>query len=412
MTRHIFFSWQSDTPTAIGRNFILKALEDAVAAIGKDADVNEAVRNLAVDRDSNGVSGSPPIVDTIFGKIDDATAFISDLTYVGRRLNGGGIPNPNVLLEHGWALKGLTWRRVLAVMNVAFGHPETVPLPFDLRHFLGPIFFSLTDEASLEERAEERRKLTRAFTARLKALLIDDTLSKGDQLVIDPREEQARAILDEFSQDQIRGLVPVIVTRPRLTLRIVPLAAAEHRRLDPRRVAEAQLRFPPNVNMRVATDADTHQWWSADPPKRTSGPNPESSWSVRLVRLGAVEYQRTVGAYVDDDDVILIDGRAIEREIVETIERLGAALAGLDLGGPALVAIALDGVEDVELTRARPGGRRIRTHQVHLPLAFVSDVGHKAGDSLQEQFDILWYASGWTDGSPSYETGGWQLPSS
>lgn len=47
------------------------------------------------------VPGSSPIAETIFGKIDGAAAFLSDLTFVATRLSGGHSPNPNVLIEHG-----------------------------------------------------------------------------------------------------------------------------------------------------------------------------------------------------------------------------------------------------------------------------------------------------------------------
>jgi hypothetical protein len=80
MPHVIFFSWQSDTPGHIGRNFVSRALRDAVASL-QDADVEEADRvgddaltqpgagGYAVDMDTKGVSGSPPIVDTIFKKL-------------------------------------------------------------------------------------------------------------------------------------------------------------------------------------------------------------------------------------------------------------------------------------------------------------------------------------------------------
>jgi hypothetical protein len=50
--------------------------------------VEEAVRDLSVDRDTKDVPGSPPIVDTIFREIDNAAVFVPDLTFVGDRLDG------------------------------------------------------------------------------------------------------------------------------------------------------------------------------------------------------------------------------------------------------------------------------------------------------------------------------------
>jgi hypothetical protein len=74
MKRTIFFSWQSDAPRNVGRGIIERALERAVGTIGVHSEVEEAIRDsLEVDRDTRGVSGSPPIVDTIFKKIDSAS---------------------------------------------------------------------------------------------------------------------------------------------------------------------------------------------------------------------------------------------------------------------------------------------------------------------------------------------------
>lgn len=64
-THTVFFSWQSDRPTKEGRNLIERALEAAVARVVEDAAVEEAPRDIAVDRDTAGEPGSPPIVDTI-----------------------------------------------------------------------------------------------------------------------------------------------------------------------------------------------------------------------------------------------------------------------------------------------------------------------------------------------------------
>jgi hypothetical protein len=97
----IFFSWQMDTDPRTGRNLIERVLERALGSIGSDATVHEAVRELEVDRDTLDEPGFPPIVDTIFRKIDEAAMFVVDLTFVGKRLDGRPTPNPNVLIEYG-----------------------------------------------------------------------------------------------------------------------------------------------------------------------------------------------------------------------------------------------------------------------------------------------------------------------
>jgi hypothetical protein len=103
MAATIFFSWQADTPTSVGRNFLRKALEDACAIVTTDTAIDEAYRDLGVDSDTQDVAGQPPIVETIFKKIDASQVFVADMTFVAERSEGGRSPNPNVLIEYGWA---------------------------------------------------------------------------------------------------------------------------------------------------------------------------------------------------------------------------------------------------------------------------------------------------------------------
>ncbi len=559
MPHHIFFSWQSDTLTLTGRNLIERALERAIGVLAADADIDPADRELAVDRDTAGVPGSPPLVETIFSKIDHAAVFLSDLTYVAARADGRRMPNPNVLLEHGWALKALTWRRVISVMNVAAGNPEQHALPFDLQHFRRPIFYDCPDEADEDVRRAARDHLTRQFVIALRAILDDAVLQQAaaapavlephphdvallaqvqrqlppsfqrflrqhnfgspfrhdnldpiyemnedwvgarfefhddllqvafaelrrfseelgdltarhihamdqnlalgwpktdldiaqgiqpstlaaieamnaratefsaaidifertardrirvaapaaDPMTPDPREERVHGLLTELAQDRNRGQLPGIVTRPSMTMRAVPLEAVERRRLDPKRVAAAQLRFPPDTNVRVDTGSDGRQWWSIGVPEDVAKPNGESRWRTRLVRPGAIEYEATIGGRIDDEPEIMIDGRWLETEIADGLARLGAALAELDLGGRTLVEISLDGMEDVILSRARPGGRKIGRPRTALPTLFVETLRDHPANAFHEQFDILWQMAGWGDGSPSFGTGQW-----
>jgi len=128
---------------------------------------------------------------------------------------------------------------------------------------------------------------------------------------------------------------------------------------------------------------------------------------MRLVRPGNLEFQTTIGRRINDDPEVLVDGRRLEATIVRTLERMAQIVIGLDLGGAALVSIMLDGVEDVELTGGRAGGRRIRRPEIILPTALIADLAAPLASSLREQFDILWQTSGWLDGSPSFGGGDW-----
>jgi hypothetical protein len=174
MPNTIFFSWQVDTDPKTGRNLIERALERAVGSIGDDTSVDEAVRDLAVDRDTRGVAGTPPIVETIFRKIDAAAAFVPDLTFVGKRRDDRPSPNPNVLIEYGWALKSLGHLRIVPMMNTHYGEPTPTDMPFDMRHLRNPIQYNCppdTDEATVKR---VKAKLARQIETAIRAVLGSD----------------------------------------------------------------------------------------------------------------------------------------------------------------------------------------------------------------------------------------------
>jgi hypothetical protein len=143
------------------RNFLERALRKAIERISRTIDVEEAKREIALDRDTQNVAGFPPIVDTIFSKIDDAAVFVPDLTFVGTRADGRPTPNPNVLIEYGWALKALGHTRIAPVMNTAFGSPSDETLPFDLRHHRHPIQYHCAADADETTRKSIREKLAK-----------------------------------------------------------------------------------------------------------------------------------------------------------------------------------------------------------------------------------------------------------
>jgi hypothetical protein len=169
----IFFSWQSDRESRTGRNLIEKALERAISKISKDINMFEPERDrpkLELDRDTRNVAGSPPIVETIFRKIDAAAIFVPDLTFVGTRSDKRPTPNPNVLIEYGWALKTLGHSRIVGVMNTAYGEPSGENMPFDLRHQRNPITYFCPEGATDDVKVKARDSLARDFENALRTV--------------------------------------------------------------------------------------------------------------------------------------------------------------------------------------------------------------------------------------------------
>ena len=169
----VFYAWQSDRPTTINRTFIRRALDEAAERITGDAGVGV---DVLIDADTEGVVGTPPVTETILGKIAAADVFVPDLTFVAETDAGKLIPNPNVMIEYGYALRALTFKAMMPVMNTHFGPPES--LPFDMGHVRHPTQYDAPPEISDGERRERRGKLSQTLEAILR-LMIQDILSRS-----------------------------------------------------------------------------------------------------------------------------------------------------------------------------------------------------------------------------------------
>lgn len=124
----VFYSWQSWTDAGANRNFIEDCLERAIKEIRKD----DSLRlDPVIDRDTQGVPGAADIANTIFGKVAEADVFVADVSFVQEPGAQRRTPNPNVLVELGYALSKLGDGKVVCVLNLATGRIEE--LPFDIR---------------------------------------------------------------------------------------------------------------------------------------------------------------------------------------------------------------------------------------------------------------------------------------
>jgi hypothetical protein len=88
--------------------------------------------NISVDKATRDVSGTPDITDSIFIKINKCNAFIADISIINGDYEKKKTPNPNVLLELGYAARTLGWERIICICNIDFG--DLNELPFDLRN--------------------------------------------------------------------------------------------------------------------------------------------------------------------------------------------------------------------------------------------------------------------------------------
>ena len=196
MQNKIFYSWQSDCPSNTNRNLISTALEKAIESLQKD---ETTTIDPVMDRDTLGMPGSPDIVHSIFSKIDNTFAFVCDVSIIDSA-SSRPAPNPNVLVELGYAVKTLGWNRIIMVMNTEYGEPDK--LPFDLKS-KRVLTYKLSEIE--QEKAPIRKSLEKTFATALKMIFEHHQSSSPSATALKEPEvinfrESDRKLFDEFKK--------------------------------------------------------------------------------------------------------------------------------------------------------------------------------------------------------------------
>jgi len=126
----VFYSWQSDLPNNTNRGFIQSVIEKSIQSIKRNETFD---LDICLERDTQGQPGSPDIASTILQKIDSCDIFVADISIVTRDLQEGKrfSPNPNVMIELGYAIKSIGWDRIILFCNEIYGTGDK--LPFDIQ---------------------------------------------------------------------------------------------------------------------------------------------------------------------------------------------------------------------------------------------------------------------------------------
>lgn len=183
----IFYSWQNDINPDTHRFLIKKALKSACNKL----ELNGS--SFHVDESTANVPGCPEIVSTILEKITKSAIFVCDITPVctigseERKL----IPNPNVMLELGYAAHSLSWNNILCIADT----DELVgKMPFDVatRRYIA--------YSALKYNAEEqlRNKIIQA----LKAIIEQEAFEHKIKTATTKREQDVaviNSVLREFN---------------------------------------------------------------------------------------------------------------------------------------------------------------------------------------------------------------------
>ncbi|MGH7249743.1 MAG: hypothetical protein ACREGC_02105 [Minisyncoccia bacterium] len=159
----VFYSWQSTLENSLTRRFMRDCLEKATKEINRELLLEDAMREdfLKIDSDTSGTYGANNVAETILKKIDMASIFVADVSLVHSQL-----PNANVMIELGYALKALGPGKIIMLMNESFG--EVRDLPFDLG-FLKTILYTLSEDDP--DKTSKKKNLTARMANEIRGLL-------------------------------------------------------------------------------------------------------------------------------------------------------------------------------------------------------------------------------------------------
>jgi hypothetical protein len=181
----VFYSWQSDLPNETNLNALRQVLREAASHIENELDeikidIDEATRNA---------TGSPNIPQMIFRKIENCDIFVCDLTTINSTGNDlRKVPNPNVLIELGFAIAMIGWERIIILFNKVHGNfPNDLPFDID-RHRATP--FNITDKKD----NDGKKQIANVLKGAIKAIIVKSPLKPHEQKTISP--EQRKRELD------------------------------------------------------------------------------------------------------------------------------------------------------------------------------------------------------------------------
>jgi hypothetical protein len=386
--RTIFYSWQSDLPNRTNRGFI----QDALERVAEDVRSDDALAiEPVVDRDTAGVPGSPAISDTILQKIGRADVFVPDVSIVMSGSAGRSSPNPNVVMELGYAVAQLGWDRIIMVMNTAFG--DVTQLPFDLRG-RRVLSYSLPD-APGTSKADIRRELERRLREAILSIVSEERIRLRES-----ERTRSRALLTsaiEFRDQRLNlirsgnGAAGQMSSNHLVCVHCVPEAGISGDvRIDLANIDQRKTHAAPIGS----TGYNSH--FNEDGLLRENRNGDALDGYLQLFRNGVVE----------SVDAHMMVGRGRENGIPSTFLAMSlsqfltqtvAMWRALDIEGPACVLITLAGLKGVPFMLPANGGYYTRPFvrdPFYLPEVMIDDLETDPRPQLRHALDVLWQAAG------------------
>jgi hypothetical protein len=112
-------------------------------------------------------------------QISESSAFVADITPIACSEAGKPLPNPNVLIELGWAMQAPGYERIVSVFNAAEGWtPEG--LSFDIRH-RRPMQYNLAADASPRDVRKAKKRLVRQLSDAIRLIIGESVEAEAEE---------------------------------------------------------------------------------------------------------------------------------------------------------------------------------------------------------------------------------------
>jgi hypothetical protein len=452
----VFYAWQSDSSKGTNRNFIETAIEAALRNMEKAGVVEDSPR---LDKDTKDVPGIPDIANTILEKIRSADAFVADISFVATVSGASSakdkvIPNPNVMIELGYALAELGWERIVCVLNTDSGPPDN--LPFDLRHRRWPITYSLAAGADSNTCSARKKELVKELQSAIEAIarlsarekertvnerlgavegaistlsgsfadvarLVEDLAQASSTARVSADDPLSRSVqLRESLIERINAgqFERVLAHQPSVVLSICPASSRKDVRLfdaEQENMLVPYLRplYTSSWNHRVY--GDRFVTWSQHGEIIYAATEVNTHGVIRAVDSRLVRCRRKLSPDQIADDTLLVPSVTFEKGMVEGVARYLKALVSLAVPGPWVIGIGLIG-----LTKSMLGvaphllfeGCVFERERILPPPAMIpadADIGdlQVVARAMRPAFDYIWREYNYPQSLNYGESGEW-----
>lgn len=151
----IFYSWQSDIRA--NKDFIFGALKKCVEEINQERELE-----FSIDSDARSTVGTKDITNELFEKIEKARIIVADASIIGDNIfkdknkEPKKLPNPNVMIELGYAAGFKSWDNIIVVMNTNNNRFEDLPFDINRRTIINFKTTTKNADNKLKEKLKER----------------------------------------------------------------------------------------------------------------------------------------------------------------------------------------------------------------------------------------------------------------